>query len=192
MSLVTDTSVRSEENFRVTRSRRNVVWTGAGALIVVVVLALFPYIVHSGTTAILVQAFIVLTMASMWNLPAGYAGLVSVGQQAFVGRRAQLRSTGRAGENAGVRGGGRGLRRRGCLARDQPAPGAAGRGVQHPVDRGDGVRNHHRRAWHDRGADPRHRGVHGAAADAGLLQRVVPDHPGPGGDLHGPVRTARP
>jgi branched-chain amino acid transport system permease protein len=32
-----------------------------------------------------VQAFIVLTLASMWNLLAGYAGLVSVGQQAFVG-----------------------------------------------------------------------------------------------------------
>ena len=42
MSVVTDTSVRSEENFRVTRSRRNVTWTGAGALIVVVVLALRP------------------------------------------------------------------------------------------------------------------------------------------------------
>jgi branched-chain amino acid transport system permease protein len=85
VSLATETTVRPAEGFRVTRSRRNVVWTGAGALIVVVVLALFPYIVYSGTTAILVQAFIVLTMASMWNLLAGYAGLVSVGQQAFVG-----------------------------------------------------------------------------------------------------------
>ena len=85
MSLVTETTARPAERFRVTRSRRNVVWTGAAGLIVVVVLALFPYIVHSGTTAILVQAFIVLTMASMWNLLAGYAGLVSVGQQAFVG-----------------------------------------------------------------------------------------------------------
>jgi branched-chain amino acid transport system permease protein len=62
-----------------------VAWTGAVALIVIVVLAMFPYIVYSGTTAILVQAFIVLTLASMWNLLAGYAGLVSVGQQAFVG-----------------------------------------------------------------------------------------------------------
>jgi branched-chain amino acid transport system permease protein len=55
------------------------------ALIIVVVFALFPYIVYSGTTSVLVQAFIVLTLASMWNLLAGYAGLVSVGQQAFVG-----------------------------------------------------------------------------------------------------------
>jgi branched-chain amino acid transport system permease protein len=46
---------------------------------------MFPYLVYSGTTTILVQGFIVLTLASMWNLLAGYAGLVSVGQQAFVG-----------------------------------------------------------------------------------------------------------
>ena len=85
MSLATETTARPAGTFRVTRSRRNVTWTGLGALIVVVVLGLAPYIVYSGTTAILVQAFILLTMASMWNLLAGYAGLVSVGQQAFVG-----------------------------------------------------------------------------------------------------------
>jgi len=85
VSLATETTARPAENFRVTRSRRNVAWTGAVALIVVVVLAMLPYLVYSGTTAVLVQAFIVLTLASMWNLLAGYAGLVSVGQQAFVG-----------------------------------------------------------------------------------------------------------
>ncbi|MBV9445586.1 MAG: branched-chain amino acid ABC transporter permease [Streptosporangiaceae bacterium] len=85
MSLVSDTTERSLESYRITRSRRNVAWTGAGALVVVVVLALFPYIVYSGTTTIMLQGFIVLTLASMWNLLAGYAGLVSVGQQAFVG-----------------------------------------------------------------------------------------------------------
>src|ERR1700759_322683 len=85
MSVVTDTPARSEENFRVTRSRRNVAWTGAGAMIVVVVMALFPYIVYYGTSTLMVQAFIVVILASMWNLLAGYAGLVSVGQQAFVG-----------------------------------------------------------------------------------------------------------
>jgi len=85
VSLVTDVGTQPAAGFRVTRSRRNVAWTGVGALIVVVVLAFFPYLVYSGTTAILVQAFIVLTLASMWNLLAGYAGLVSVGQQGFVG-----------------------------------------------------------------------------------------------------------
>jgi branched-chain amino acid transport system permease protein len=85
VSLITDISTPPAAGFRVTRSRRSVAWTGVGALAVVVVLALFPYLVYSGTTTILVQAFIVLTLASMWNLLAGYAGLVSVGQQAFVG-----------------------------------------------------------------------------------------------------------
>jgi branched-chain amino acid transport system permease protein len=85
MSTVARAKARSAEAVRVTRSRRNVAWTGLGALAVVVVLAMFPYIVYSGTTTIMVQAFIICTMASMWNLLAGYAGLMSVGQQAFVG-----------------------------------------------------------------------------------------------------------
>ena len=70
---------------QVTRSRRNVAWSGIGALVVVVVLFAFPYYVKSGPTGIMVQGLIVLTLASMWNLLAGYAGLVSVGQQAFFG-----------------------------------------------------------------------------------------------------------
>jgi branched-chain amino acid transport system permease protein len=80
------TSTRSEEkHLKVTRSRRNVAWSGIGALVVVVVLFLFPYYIGPGTLGILVQGLIVLTLASMWNLLAGYAGLVSVGQQAFFG-----------------------------------------------------------------------------------------------------------
>ena len=79
VTAVAETTARSAEKYRVTRSRRNVAWTGLGALVVVVVLALFPYIVGAGTETILVQAFIILTLASMWNLLAGYAGLVSVG-----------------------------------------------------------------------------------------------------------------
>ncbi|MGD0704611.1 MAG: branched-chain amino acid ABC transporter permease [Trebonia sp.] len=60
-------------------------WTGLGALVVVAVLFAFPYYIGPGTTGIMVQGLIVLTLASMWNLLAGYAGLVSVGQQAFFG-----------------------------------------------------------------------------------------------------------
>jgi branched-chain amino acid transport system permease protein len=80
------TSTRSGETaLKVTRSRRNVAWSGIGALVVIVVLFLFPYYVGPGTTGIMIQGLIVLTLASMWNLLAGYAGLVSVGQQAFFG-----------------------------------------------------------------------------------------------------------
>ncbi|HEX8006946.1 MAG TPA: branched-chain amino acid ABC transporter permease [Trebonia sp.] len=85
MSAVTDATVRSGGDLRVTRSRRNVAWTGIGALTVVVVLAAFPYYMRSGVLVIMIQALIVLSLASMWNLLAGYAGLVSVGQQAFFG-----------------------------------------------------------------------------------------------------------
>jgi branched-chain amino acid transport system permease protein len=86
MTETAKTGIRSEEKFlKVTRSRSNVAWSGIGALAVVVVLFLFPYYVGPGTTGILVQGLIVLTLASMWNLLAGYAGLVSVGQQAFFG-----------------------------------------------------------------------------------------------------------
>jgi branched-chain amino acid transport system permease protein len=70
---------------RITRSRRNVWWTGIVAVVIVVVFAILPYEVHSGTTAILGQGFIILTLACMWNLLSGYAGLVSVGQQMFLG-----------------------------------------------------------------------------------------------------------
>jgi branched-chain amino acid transport system permease protein len=70
---------------RVTRSRRSTIWAAIGAVVVIAVLAYLPYQVYSGTTSLLVNFFILLILASMWNLLAGYAGLVSVGQQAFIG-----------------------------------------------------------------------------------------------------------
>ncbi|HEY2315162.1 MAG TPA: branched-chain amino acid ABC transporter permease [Streptosporangiaceae bacterium] len=69
----------------VTRSRRSTLWVGLAAVVIVAVLARLPYIVYSSTTNLLVQFFLLLIMASLWNLLAGYAGLVSVGQQAFIG-----------------------------------------------------------------------------------------------------------
>jgi branched-chain amino acid transport system permease protein len=75
---------------RVTRSRRSLGWLGLGGVGLVAVLAYLPYLVYSGTTDTLVNAFILVTLASMWNLLAGYAGLVSVGQQAFIGLGAYL------------------------------------------------------------------------------------------------------
>ncbi len=70
---------------RVTRARRSTLWVAIAAVIAVIVLAYLPYVVYSGTTNQLVDFFLLLIMASMWNLLAGYAGLVSVGQQAFIG-----------------------------------------------------------------------------------------------------------
>jgi ABC-type branched-subunit amino acid transport system permease subunit len=290
-----------------------VAWTGLGALVVVVVLFLFPYYIGPGTTGIMVQALIVLTLASMWNLLAGYAGLVSVGQQAFFGLGAyfvlipamhgvtpwlglviatiaagvcalplwwlvsrlrtgyfaiatwvlaaaimlvveQIQSIGggtgeplpgltgmdsavlgaytywaaltvavlaiggvyfllrsrvglvltairddeRAARSSGVR---VGTARLLVFVAAAAGCGAAGgvlaiqhlrRRVQRAVDRRDGVRGDHRRHRHDRGADHRHRRLHRAPADAGVLQRLVPDHPRPGRHRDRDLLQARP
>ena len=86
MTETSQVNPRSEERaLKVTRSRRNVAWSGLGALIVVAVLFAFPYYVKSGVLGTMITGLIILTLASMWNLLAGYAGLVSVGQQAFLG-----------------------------------------------------------------------------------------------------------
>ncbi|MGH3302911.1 MAG: branched-chain amino acid ABC transporter permease [Streptosporangiaceae bacterium] len=70
---------------RVTRSRRSALWAGLVAIVGLAVLAYVPYLVYSSTTSLLDQFFLLLIMASMWNLLAGYAGLVSIGQQTFIG-----------------------------------------------------------------------------------------------------------
>jgi branched-chain amino acid transport system permease protein len=50
-----------------------------------VILALAPYWGDRQTLRLLAEMFTFIALASLWNLLAGYAGLVSVGQQAFVG-----------------------------------------------------------------------------------------------------------
>ncbi len=52
---------------------------------VVALLAQLPFLVTVATTGPLVTLFVLLTMSTAWNLLAGYAGLVSIGQQAYVG-----------------------------------------------------------------------------------------------------------
>jgi branched-chain amino acid transport system permease protein len=44
-----------------------------------------PYWADRGTMRLLIEAFYFLALAQLWNLLAGYSGLISVGQQAFVG-----------------------------------------------------------------------------------------------------------
>jgi branched-chain amino acid transport system permease protein len=65
-----------------TRSSRIGVAVIAAAL---VVLALAPFWGDRQTLRLLAEIFTFIALASLWNLLAGYAGLVSVGQQAFVG-----------------------------------------------------------------------------------------------------------
>lgn len=57
----------------------------AAAVVVVGVLAVLPYVALPGVTVPLVTLFAYVVLASMWNLLAGYGGMVSIGQQAYVG-----------------------------------------------------------------------------------------------------------
>ena len=70
---------------RVTRSRRPSYWTAIGGAAVLAALASLPYVVYANVTDLLVNFIILLTLATTWNLLAGYAGLVSVGQQVYIG-----------------------------------------------------------------------------------------------------------
>ncbi len=55
-----------------------------GAIVLLVLIAA-PWWAGRADMRLLGEIFLYLALASLWNLMAGYAGLVSVGQQAFVG-----------------------------------------------------------------------------------------------------------
>jgi branched-chain amino acid transport system permease protein len=64
--------------------------TTASAALAVAVLAALPYLASTGITQALVTCFLLVSMAVLWNLLAGYAGMVSFGQQAYLGIGAYL------------------------------------------------------------------------------------------------------
>jgi branched-chain amino acid transport system permease protein len=72
-----------------TRTRLSTV-AGIAALVVVAGLAVLPLVAGRGLLQDLFFVFTMLALAQCWNLLAGYAGLVSVGQQAYVGLGAYL------------------------------------------------------------------------------------------------------
>lgn len=55
------------------------------AVIVVLIAPIAPYVLDKGTQGSLVTLFSLIVMATMWNLLAGYGGMLSVGQQAYIG-----------------------------------------------------------------------------------------------------------
>ena len=56
----------------------------AGVAVLAALIAL-PWVGTSGMMRMVVELIALLVLAQMWNLLAGYAGLVSIGQQAYVG-----------------------------------------------------------------------------------------------------------
>ena len=57
----------------------------AGVAIVIVALAVAPFLLGAGLVDRLTALFIYVILAAMWNALAGFGGLVSVGQQVFFG-----------------------------------------------------------------------------------------------------------
>ena len=51
----------------------------------VVLAAVAPWLVGDGGVGLLFEVLLMLAMAQLWNLLAGYTGLVSMGMQCFVG-----------------------------------------------------------------------------------------------------------
>jgi branched-chain amino acid transport system permease protein len=71
--------------FLVTRSSRSTHAASIAIAVLIVALASAPLWASTDTMRLLIDIFLYVALASLWNFLAGYAGLVSVGQQAFVG-----------------------------------------------------------------------------------------------------------
>ncbi len=71
--------------YTVTRSSRTSWGGSAGYLVLLVVLALVPVLFVPTVIQQMTSFLILLILAVMWNALAGYGGMVSVGQQAYIG-----------------------------------------------------------------------------------------------------------
>ena len=85
MSAVTAPAEVQPPATKVQRWTRASMVFAAGTVALVVLLALVPYWFGPNTTEKLTELFVLIILAAMWNALAGYGGLVSVGQQAFIG-----------------------------------------------------------------------------------------------------------
>ena len=56
-----------------------------GAALLIAALAALPWTGDAGLMRVVIEFTALLVLAQMWNLLAGYAGLISIGQQAYVG-----------------------------------------------------------------------------------------------------------
>lgn len=70
---------------RVDRAARSSKLSAAVMATGAVLLVALPFLVFSSVTDTMVNLFVLIALASMWNLLAGFGGLVSVGQQAYIG-----------------------------------------------------------------------------------------------------------
>jgi len=85
MSAATSPATQDGRQYSVSvASRVNLLILGFGILIVAI-LAVFPLFGGTEWTRRLIDFFCYLALAELWNLMLGYAGLISAGQQGFIG-----------------------------------------------------------------------------------------------------------
>ncbi|MDK3019754.1 branched-chain amino acid ABC transporter permease [Pseudodonghicola flavimaris] len=66
--------------------KRSPLFLALAALAVsVIVVAPLPFVVGNGTMRYMTDLFIMIAVAQLWNLLAGFGGVVSIGQHAFIG-----------------------------------------------------------------------------------------------------------
>src|SRR5664279_2736581 len=76
-------AVRSDFTVKVA-TRTNLIIAAVGILILIVAIS-FPFWSGTPLTRRMVDFFIYLSLAQFWNLLLGYAGIISIGQQGFIG-----------------------------------------------------------------------------------------------------------
>ena len=82
MTILTDPALPSVQVRRQTLSGQIALLIFAVAVIALIAM---PWWAKTGTIRMVLELCCYIAVAQMWNMLAGYAGLVSVGQQAFMG-----------------------------------------------------------------------------------------------------------
>jgi branched-chain amino acid transport system permease protein len=80
-----DSHTAARTGWAIARSSRASRFGSLGLVVLVLVLACLPQVFGANVVQELTTLIILVILASMWNALAGYAGLVSVGQQTFIG-----------------------------------------------------------------------------------------------------------
>jgi branched-chain amino acid transport system permease protein len=82
---MSDAPLSLGRDLTVERSTFSPAYSIVGTLIIFAFFTAAPWILTASWVSVLSNFFILVIMATMWNLLAGYAGMVSIGQQGFVG-----------------------------------------------------------------------------------------------------------
>jgi branched-chain amino acid transport system permease protein len=85
MSITQSLAERAAAALDVSRAARSSKVSALVMAVAVAALCALPFMVFAQVTDTLVNLFVLVALASMWNLLAGFGGLVSVGQQAYIG-----------------------------------------------------------------------------------------------------------